>query len=77
MQISEIEVKNFRSIEHQSFVLDDYSLLIGPNNSGKSNVIDSILAFYEEYSFKESSDHPKFAADVCPNFWTSWPTKNG
>lgn len=60
MQISEIEVKNFRSIEHQSFVLDDYSLLIGPNNSGKSNVIDSILAFYEEDSFEEGRDHPKF-----------------
>jgi len=61
MQILEIEVRNFRSIEHQSFVLDDYSLLIGPNNSGKSNVVDSVLAFYEESSFKKSRDHPQFA----------------
>jgi len=63
MQISEIEVKDFRSIDHQSFAIDNYSLLIGPNNSGKSNVIDSILAFYEESSFKKGRDHPHFCDD--------------
>lgn len=60
MQIVEVAIHNFRSVHHETFVLDDYSLLIGPNNSGKSNVIDAIRAFYEQSSFKAARDQPRF-----------------
>ena len=41
--IKSIEIKNFKSILEQKVVLKDLNILIGPNNSGKSNFLDAIL----------------------------------
>ncbi len=61
MQILSITIHNFRSIEDCTFKLGDYSLMIGANNSGKSNVIDALRIFYEkELKFVHSRDFPKF-----------------
>jgi hypothetical protein len=53
---------NFRSIKDLTFRLNDYSLLIGPNNSGKTNIIDALRIFYEKEKF-DSEDIPKFETD--------------
>ncbi len=64
MHIKEIKLHNFRSIKEQSFILSDYSLLIGANNSGKTNIIDAIRIFYEkELKFNQNRDFPKFDHD--------------
>lgn len=61
MKIKSITIHNFRSIKDATFNLNDYSLLIGANNSGKTNVIDALRIFYEKKFDKE--DIPKFKTD--------------
>ena len=64
MEIKQIEIHNFRSIKSASFNLNDYSLLIGENNSGKSNVFRALRIFYENnLKYDEKSDFPKFDTD--------------
>ncbi|MGB4339310.1 MAG: AAA family ATPase [Candidatus Hydrothermia bacterium] len=62
MKIKSITIHNFRSIKDATFNLNDYSLLIGANNSGKTNVIDALRIFYEKEKF-DKEDIPKFKTD--------------
>jgi len=59
MKIKSITIHNFRSIKDIKFNLNDYSLLIGANNSGKTNIIDALRIFYEKEKF-DKEDIPKF-----------------
>ncbi|MER3424581.1 MAG: hypothetical protein C4293_16525 [Nitrospiraceae bacterium] len=64
MKAREIRVHNYRSIADQTIRLGDYSLLIGANNSGKSNVIDALRTVYEkDLKFDYARDFPKFKTD--------------
>jgi predicted ATP-dependent endonuclease of OLD family len=63
MKIKTIKIHNFRSVKEQSFDLTDYSLLVGSNDSGKSNIIDAIRVFYDDLKFNEEKDWPKFSVD--------------
>ena len=69
MQLRKVEIRNFRGMTELNVVLDDYSLLVGPNNVGKSSVIDAIRAFYEKdgYKFKKTHDMPKHFQ--CDESW--------
>jgi putative ATP-dependent endonuclease of the OLD family len=60
MIISQIHVHNYRGILDQTFLLQNYSLFVGPNNSGKSSMINAIRAFYEKdgFKFKKETDFP-------------------
>ena len=61
MQILNIAMHNFRSIAHCAFSLGDYSLMVGANNSGKSNVMDALRIFYEKgLKYEHGRDFPKF-----------------
>lgn len=61
MKIKSITVHNFRSIKEQKFDPYDYTVLVGANNTGKSNVLTALRIFYEdEIKFNEKSDFPKF-----------------
>ncbi len=61
MKLREICLHNFRSIAHESVRLGDYSLLIGANNCGKTNIIDALRIFYEkDLRFDPDRDFPKF-----------------
>ena len=42
--ITKVWAKNFRSIEYAELELDPLTVLVGPNASGKSNLLD-ILSF--------------------------------
>jgi len=60
MQILNITIHNFRSIAHCTFSLGDYSLMVGANNSGKSNVMDALRIFYEKgLKYERGRDLPK------------------
>lgn len=61
--IRSVRIHNFRSIADISFSLDRYSLLIGANNCGKTNVVDAIRVFFEAggYRYVDSRDKPMFA----------------
>lgn len=65
MKINNINIHNFRSIKDTIFHLDDYSVLIGANNQGKSNIIRALRVFYEYDKLKYSKidDFPKFETD--------------
>ncbi len=60
MKILEVTIHNFRSIADCTLRLGDYSMLIGANNAGKSNVMDALRLFYERFKFDEKIDFPKF-----------------
>lgn len=61
MKIRELKIHNYRSIAEQTIRFGDYSLLIGPNNSGKSNVLDALRTVYEkDLKFDHDRDFPKF-----------------
>ncbi len=42
MQLTQLNIKNFRGIEELSFSLDNICVLIGENNAGKSTILDAI-----------------------------------
>lgn len=61
MKIRRLQIHNYRSIADQTINFGDYSLLIGPNNSGKSNVLDALRTVYEkDLKFDCDRDFPKF-----------------
>ncbi len=65
MKITEVSIHNYRSVADATIRLGDYSLLVGANNSGKTNVIDALRTFYEkDAKFEADRDSPKF---VSPN----------
>ncbi len=59
MRIIRIKIHNFRSILDEEFFLNDYSILVGENNSGKSNIISAIRIFYGDLKFNKDKDFPK------------------
>lgn len=63
MKISKVIIHNFRSIIDSEFDLENYSLLVGENNAGKTTVISALRAFYEDAGMKyiEANDFPKIA----------------
>lgn len=65
MKIENIKIHNFRSISNADFDLNNYNLLIGENNSGKSTVLTAIRMFYEESGMKYSAnrDFPKYKTE--------------
>ncbi|HAT9838153.1 AAA family ATPase [Legionella pneumophila] len=42
MRISNIKIKNFKSIEDLDISLPQISALVGSNNAGKSNILEAI-----------------------------------
>ncbi|WP_203636752.1 ATP-dependent nuclease, partial [Thermobrachium celere] len=60
MKIKTVKIHNFRSIKDAEFDMEDYSLLIGKNNSGKTNILTALRIFYDDIKFDENIDYPKF-----------------
>jgi putative ATP-dependent endonuclease of the OLD family len=60
MELQSIKLHNFRGVLDQEVHFHPYSLLVGPNNAGKSTFIDAIRAFYEKdgFKFKPGNDFP-------------------
>jgi len=61
MKIKSITAHNFRSIKEAKFDAYNYTVLVGSNNAGKSNVLTALRIFYEDgIKFDDKSDFPKF-----------------
>lgn len=60
MRLTEVAIHNFRGILDGRCTLQDYSLLVGANNAGKSTVVDALRAFYEKggAKFDKARDFP-------------------
>lgn len=70
MKLTNVTIHNFRGLLDQQITFRNYTLLVGPNNAGKSSVIDAIRAFYEKdgFKFKKENDFP-FIATTDEESW--------
>lgn len=60
MQLQKVKIHNFRSVLDADFDLGKYSLLVGENNAGKTNIITALRIFYEDdIKFDSKNDFPK------------------
>lgn len=61
MKLNKIEIQNFRAIKNIKFNAQDYTLLVGANNVGKTTIIDALRLFYEHdgYKYIEERDKPR------------------
>jgi putative ATP-dependent endonuclease of OLD family len=55
IRIDRIKIKNFRSIKSATLIFDDYSILVGKNNCGKSNIIQAINRAFD-FTYIEKED---------------------
>jgi len=70
MIIHEVIIRNFRSIKDINIKLKNYSLLVGENNAGKTNIITAIRIFFnDDIQFNEEVDFPKFNIDRDQESW--------
>lgn len=53
-----LEISQIRGIERLSLPVRDLTTLIGPNNAGKSTVLDAIRLFYGDLEWDDSRDLP-------------------
>jgi hypothetical protein len=59
MKLRHMQVHNLRSMKDAEFGLENYCVLVGCNNAGKTNLLDAIRLFYEEgIKYDESRDGP-------------------
>lgn len=68
--ITKMVIKNFKSIQEQSYSFTNFDLLVGPNNSGKSSILQA-LAIWQFCidEFHRAKRHGKSGIQiVLPNF---------
>ena len=64
MKIKTVTIHNFRSIKEATFNLNQYSVLLGANNAGKSNLLTALRIFYEDsIKYNDKDDFPKLDSD--------------
>lgn len=56
IQLSDVRIKNFRSIEYVEVKLTDINILIGQNNCGKSNFLRAINVALNNTYFASEQD---------------------
>lgn len=50
MKINSIKVRNFRTVKDETIIdIDNYLTVVGPNNSGKTNILKAIQTFFTGY----------------------------
>jgi len=68
MKIALLEISNFRGIRTGKVVLGDHSVLIGPNNSGKTTVIEALaLVLGRDRLVRSLTEHDFFGSDPGAN----------
>lgn len=60
MKIKSVRIRNFRTIQDETLLeFDDYLTIVGPNNSGKTNILKAIQTFFTGYENKEKYDRKR------------------
>lgn len=60
MKLRRVQIHNYRSICDSTIDVSDYTLLVGANNVGKSNLLNAVRVFYEDLKWS-SADVPQLA----------------
>jgi putative ATP-dependent endonuclease of OLD family len=58
MKLRRLRIHNFRSIIDADIEVHDYTMIVGANNAGKSNVLAALRSFYEDVKWS-AEDVPK------------------
>lgn len=66
MKLRKIHITNFRSIHDIEVEVHNYTMLVGANNAGKSNIMAALRAFYEDIPWTKD-DEPKFQRFTTEN----------
>ena len=78
MNLKQVRIQNFRNLKDVTVNLNDVNLLIGPNNSGKSNVLHAIrlgsMIVERNLLYKAKT---KYANPVNDEEYTKWLTSVG
>jgi len=53
VKLTKLNISNWKSISHEIIDLENLMIFIGQNNSGKSNILSSILYFFKQGGYKE------------------------
>lgn len=69
MKIKTVQIHNFRSIRDAKFNMGNYSLLVGENNAGKTNILTALRVLYDDTKFDEKRDFPKFSDVTDKESW--------
>ncbi|MEW4398470.1 AAA family ATPase [Agrobacterium tumefaciens] len=68
MKIALLEIENFRGIRSGKVAFGDHSVLIGPNNSGKTTVIEALaLVLGRDRLVRSLTEHDFFGSDPAAN----------
>jgi len=68
MRICQVEIENFRGVKRGKVVFPDHSVLFGPNNVGKSTIIEALALLFErdrlarqlsDWDFQRGSPKPE------------------
>lgn len=68
MKLRRLRIHNFRSIVDADIEIHDYTMIVGANNAGKSNIISALRAFYEDIKYG-SDDIPKMKDAQVDESW--------
>lgn len=68
MKLRRLRISNFRSILDADIEVHDYTMIVGANNAGKSNILAALRTFYED--IKHSGDDlPKLVDGQIEESW--------
>lgn len=68
MQLVRLRISGFRGIKRGTFHFSEHTVLIGPNSSGKSTIVDALaLLFGREVMVRELTEHDFFGSDPGPD----------
>lgn len=68
MKLCRLRIHNFRSIVDADIEIHDYTMIVGANNAGKSNIISALRAFYEDIKHG-GDDIPKMKDAQVDESW--------
>jgi putative ATP-dependent endonuclease of OLD family len=68
MKLRRLRIHNFRSIAHVDIEVHDYTMIVGANNAGKSNIGAALRAFYDDIKHSHD-DVPKVPGVEVDESW--------
>jgi putative ATP-dependent endonuclease of the OLD family len=67
MRVAKFSINNFRGIRHAEIIFKQHPVLIGPNNSGKTSIIEALaLLFGRDGLVRELTEHDFFKSSPQP-----------
>lgn len=67
MRVVRLRISNFRGIRNATILFDEHTVLIGPNSSGKSTIIDALsLVFGREQMVRALTEHDFHGSNPQP-----------